>query len=260
MSGPVQNPKKYEWAVDIEDLSFRYGHGPEALRHINLRIRPGERVALIGPNGAGKSTLLMHLNGVLRGTGRVRICGMDVSNGFLPQIRSLVGLVFQDPDDQLFCPTVFEDVAFGPMNLGYSKEEVLERVHRSLRQVGLEQHQNSSAYHLSGGEKKRVALATVLVLDPEILALDEPSANIDPKHRRRLLNWLSAFPKTQILATHDLDFALEICGRCVLLNAGGIVTDGPSREILYDKDLLEANDLELPFCLQGRPEGGEREG
>jgi cobalt transport protein ATP-binding subunit len=242
------------WAVDITGLSFRYRHDQEALRDINLRIRQGERLAVIGPNGAGKSTLLMHLNGILRGTGSVRICGMPVSGKSIPEIRAKVGLVFQDPDDQLFCPTVFEDVAFGPMNLGFRKEEILERVNTALEQVGLADCRDRSAFHLSGGEKKRVALATVLALDPEILALDEPSVNIDPRHRRRLLNWLKAFSKTLVIATHDLDFALTICDRCVLLNVGRVVADGPSRKILRDRELLEANDLELPLCLQGPPD------
>jgi len=254
MQKPADYMESDEWAVDIADLSFRYSHGPEALRDIHLRIRSGERLALIGPNGAGKSTLLMHLNGILRGTGTVRICGMLVSQKLMPEIRAKVGLVFQDPDDQLFCPTVFEDVAFGPMNLGFSKEEVFDRVARALEQVSLEECRDRSAFHLSGGEKKLVALATVVALSPEILALDEPSANIDPRHRRRLLKWLKSFPKTLVVATHDLDFTLEACDRCVLLNAGRVVADGPSRKILHDKELLEANGLELPLCLQGPPD------
>ena len=254
MAKRAEHPGSNEWAVHIAGLSFRYGRGPEVLRDVDLRIRPGERLAVIGPNGAGKSTLLMHLNGILQGTGTVRICGMPVSKKFIPQIRTNVGLVFQDPDDQLFCPTVFEDVAFGPMNLGFSKEEVLERVAGALEQVSLEDCRDRSAFHLSGGEKKRVALATVLAMAPEILVLDEPSANIDPRQRRRLLNWLKAFRKTLVIAAHDLDFALEVCDRCVLLNAGRVIADGPSREILRDKELLEANDLELPLCLQGPPD------
>ena len=239
-----------EYAVEIVNLWYAYPDGNKALSGLSLRITHGEKVALIGRNGAGKSTLLMHLNGVLRGNGKIVIDGLELTDKTVKEVRKKVGLVFQEPNEQLFCPTVFDDVAFGPLNLRFPKDEVRERVEMALKLVGLKGYEERASFHLSIGERKRVAIATVLSYSPEILAFDEPSSNLDPKHRRMLINWLKSFDKTLIVATHDLDLALEVCERCVVLNNGQTVADGRSDEILRDEDLLEKNDLELPLCLK----------
>jgi cobalt/nickel transport system ATP-binding protein len=239
-----------EYAVEIVNLWYAYPDGNKALNGLSLRITHGEKVALIGRNGAGKSTLLMHLNGVLRGNGKIVIDGIELTDKTVKEVRKKVGLVFQEPNEQLFCPTVFDDVAFGPLNLRFPKNEIRGRVEMALKLVGLEGYEERASFHLSIGERKRVAIATVLSYSPEILAFDEPSSNLDPKHRWMLINWLKSFDKTLIVATHDLDLALEVCERCVVLNNGQTVTDGRSDEILRDEDLLEKNDLELPLCLK----------
>lgn len=233
-------------AVLIRDLHFAYVPDHEVLKGIDLVIDRGERVALIGPNGAGKSTLLLHLNGLLRGKGQLAVAGLELRQERLTDIRRRVGLVFQDPDDQLFSPTVFDDVAFGPLNLGLPKEEVRRRVALALQQVGLAGYEKRPPHQLSLGEKKRAALATVLALDPEILVLDEPSSSLDPKARRRLINLLAGLPVTQIIATHDLEMAMDLCPRTIIINGGRIVADGETAVLLRDERLLEENDLELP--------------
>jgi cobalt/nickel transport system ATP-binding protein len=236
--------------IDLDNVYFSYPDGHEVLKGLSFRLHEGEKVALIGPNGAGKSTLMSHLNGVqLPVSGSVRIDGLEVRKENLKQIRRKVGIVFQDPDDQLFCPTVFDDVAFGPLNLGLPREEIEARVKEALAVVGLQGFEGRSSFHLSFGERKRLALATVLSYQPEILVFDEPSTNMDPMNRRNLINWLKTSDRTILLCTHDLDIALEVCHRCLLLVDGRIIADGPSAEILYDRQLLEENKLELPLAV-----------
>lgn len=240
-------------ALSIQNLAFHYADGTTALRNISFSIQPGERIALIGPNGAGKSTLLCHLNGILHskeGNESVTVFGIPVTKKNLPDIRRRIGLVFQDPDDQLFCPTIFDDVAFGPLNMGLSHNEVHRRVEEALQCVGLAGYENRSTFHLSGGEKKRVSLATILSMDVDIIAFDEPSSNLDPKSRRNLIDWLKRTEKTLIVATHDLDLAYEIANRVIVLNQGSIAGDGPVDEILKDEGFLSKNQLELPLRFQ----------
>lgn len=236
--------------VEADNLHFSYPDGHKVLKGISFRIKRGEKVALIGPNGAGKSTLMSHLNGVqLASSGRIVIDGIPVSKNNLKEIRRKIGIVFQDPDDQLFCPTVYDDVAFGPLNLGLPEHEITSRVQEALSVVGLEGFEQRSSFHLSFGERKRLALATVLSYQPEILVFDEPSTNMDPMNRRNLINWLKNSDKTLLLCTHDLDIALEVCDRCLLLTDGRIESDGPTHKILYDRGLLERNKLEMPLAL-----------
>ncbi len=237
--------------VDIRELSFTYPDGTRALDGVTLRLNEGERVGLVGPNGAGKSTLLLHLNGLLRGEGRVEVCGVPLEDGRLDEVRLKVGLVFQDPDDQLFMPTVFDDVAFGPLNMGLDRQEVERRVGRGLREVDMGYAVERSSHHLSFGERKRVCLATVLAMSPEVLALDEPTANLDPRHRRQILELLGGFAPAMLVASHDLDAVLDLCGRVVLLDGGKLVADGPAEEILTEGELLEAHGLELPLTRRG---------
>lgn len=232
--------------VEIQDLHFAYPDGRQALRGVSLRIDPGEKVALVGPNGAGKSTLMLHLNGILRGKGEVRVCGTPVTEHNLASVRAAVGLVFQDPDDQLFSPTVFEDVAFGPMYLGLPEKDVRFRVRRALTSVGMEGHENRVPHHLSSGERKRVAIATVLAMDPEILVLDEPTADLDPRSRRGLITLLSDLPQTMLASTHDMRMVDELFPRTVVIDEGRVVADGPTPEVLSDRPLLEAHGLEAP--------------
>ncbi len=236
--------------IDVDNVFFSYPDGHEVLKGLSCHIHKGEKVALIGPNGAGKSTFMSHLNGVeLPDSGRVTIDGTVISKGNLKEVRRKVGIVFQDPDDQLFCPTVFDDVAFGPLNLGLPNEQIEARVREALSVVGLEGFEERSSFHLSFGERKRLALATVLSYQPEILVFDEPSTNMDPQNRRNMINWLRDSDKTILLCTHDLDIALEVCSRCLLLVDGRIAADGPTTSILYDRKLLEDNKLELPLAL-----------
>jgi len=246
-----------EPAIQIKDLSFTYPDGTRALKGISVTIGKGESVGLIGPNGAGKSTLMLHLNGIFRGDGSVIICGLPVNKENLNEIRRRVGLVFQDSDDQLFMPTVFDDVAFGPLNMDLPEEEVLRRVEEALDAVGMLDKKDRAPYHLSGGEKKRVALATVLSMNPKILALDEPSGNLDPRGRRALINILKGLKLTKLIATHDLSLVMEVCERCVLLDEGRIVADGETRHILRDEKLLYAHGLEPPFAVPPEAKRGE---
>lgn len=234
-------------AVSIEALHFAYPDGTPALNGIDLTIARGESVAVIGPNGAGKSTLLLHLNGILRGSGSISVLGLPVEPKNLREIRRLVGVVFQDPEDQLFLTSVAQDVGFGPSNLGFDKDEIAVRVREALAAVGMEGSEDRSSHHLSFGQKKRVAVATVLSMRPEILVLDEPTSNLDPKSRRRLLDIVRRLPATKIVVTHDLPVAYELCERAVILDQGRVVADGPTWEILADAELLAAHDLELPY-------------
>ncbi|MBI5450195.1 MAG: ABC transporter ATP-binding protein [Gammaproteobacteria bacterium] len=236
--------------IDVQDIHFSYPDGLQVLKGLSCSILEGEKVALIGPNGAGKSTFMSHLNGVqLPTSGRISVDGIEISKKSLKDVRRRVGIVFQDPDDQLFCPTVFDDVAFGPLNLGLPRDEIEARVTESLQIVGLEGFEQRSSFHLSFGERKRLALATVLSYRPNVLVFDEPSTNMDPLNRRKLITWLKNSDKTILLCTHDLDIALEVCDRCLVLADGRIIADGPSKDILYDRELLERNKLELPLAL-----------
>jgi cobalt/nickel transport system ATP-binding protein len=239
-------------AVVIRNLRFTYPEGHTAIHNVSLTVARGETVAIIGPNGAGKSTLLHHIIGLLRQeSGTIRVAGYDVVPEQYQAVRRRVGYVFQDPDDQLFSPSLAEDVAFGPMYLGISDEEIGDRVDRALQAVGLESLGDRAPHRLSEGEKRLAALATVLSYDPDIFVLDEPTANLDPKNRRRLLELLRNAGRTLLVATHDLDLAWELCERSVLLRNGRVVADGLTRRLLADAGLLEANDLELPLRLQG---------
>ena len=232
----------------VRDLLFAYPDGHQALHGVDLRIEPGERVALLGPNGAGKTTLVLHLNGILAaGEGTVEIGGLPVTRRHLQEIRRRVGIVFQDPDDQLFMPSVREDVAFGPANFGLTGAALAARVGEALDAVGMGEQADRSPLHLSGGQRRRVALATVLACDPEILVLDEPSSNLDPVARRELAEVLLGLGRTMLMVTHDLPYALQLCPRSVILDDGVVVADGPTRELLADRDLLAAHRLELPY-------------
>ena len=235
-------------ALAVQGLAYSYPDGHPALLGVDLSIGRGERLALLGPNGAGKTTFVLHLNGVLRPqSGRVDVGGLEVERANLAEIRRKVGLVFQDPDDQLFMPTVREDVAFGPANLGFRGAELDERVHAALQAVGMEGHADRPPHHLSFGQRRRVAVATVLAMDPEILVLDEPSSNLDPAGRRELADILKKLELTMLLVTHDLPYALELCPRAVVMNGGVVVADGSTAEILSDAALMAANRLELPY-------------
>jgi cobalt/nickel transport system ATP-binding protein len=229
--------------INIQNLSFKYPDGRHALDQINLQIKPGEKVALVGPNGAGKSTLLLHLNGVLRGNGQITINDLEISRKNLATIRSLIGMVFQNPDDQLFSLTLAEDVAFGPTCQGIEKEAVKKKVKEALLAVQLEGFEDRNPYHLSGGEKKRASVATVLSMSPEYLVLDEPTSGLDPRSRRELISLLKSLPQTMIVATHDLAMVNELAGRVIVLKNGRIVADGAKEKILSDHDFLLENDL-----------------
>jgi cobalt/nickel transport system ATP-binding protein len=250
MSGPI---------VVLNQLSYRYPDGTQALGHVNLTLEGGERVALVGANGAGKSTLLQHLNGLLLPqSGEVRVGKWRVTQTHLKSIRNWVGLVFQNPDDQLFMPTVWEDVTFGPKNQGMQGTALTAIAQEALDAVGLNPQDYAPRYpqSLSGGEKKRVAIACVLAMQPQLLVLDEPTAQLDPRARRQLIQLLSRLPLTQVLATHDLDLALELCDRTVILSQGEIVADGPTAQLLSNDTLLERYGLEAPlsyrrpYCLR----------
>ncbi|MGY2085600.1 energy-coupling factor ABC transporter ATP-binding protein [Blastococcus sp. SYSU DS0539] len=232
----------------VEDLAFAYPDGHQALFGVDLRVERGERVALLGPNGAGKTTLVLHLNGILRaGRGRVTVAGLPVEKRSLQEIRRRVGVVFQDPDDQLFMPTVGEDVAFGPRNLGLPEPEVAARVAAALEQVRMADAADRPPHHLSFGQRRRVAVATVLAMQPEIVVLDEPSSNLDPAGRRELAEVLADLPVTLLMVTHDLPYAAQLCPRSVILDGGTVVADGPTPELLTDAPLLAAHRLELPY-------------
>ena len=234
-------------ALEVSGVCFSYPDGHPALNGVDLRIEPGERVALLGPNGAGKTTLVLHLNGILTPEeGSVAVSGLAADKGNLLEIRRRVGIVFQDPDDQLFMPTVRDDVAFGPANLGLRGDELAARVDEALSAVGMGEHADRAPHHLSFGQRRRVAVATVLAMRPDILVLDEPSSNLDPASRRELAQVLRALPITLLMVTHDLPYAWELCGRSVVMSDGRIVADGPTATLLADDALLAANRLEMP--------------
>lgn len=236
--------------LQVTNLHFAYPDGHEALKGVSLHMAAGEKVALVGPNGAGKSTLMLHLNGLLHGEGQIAVAGLPVEKANFPIIRAKVGMVFQNPDDQLFSPTVFEDVAFGPLHMGYPEEEVRQRVARALTAVGMAGLGERLSHHLSIGQKKRVAIATVLAMDPEILVLDEPSAGLDPRGRRQLINLLRDLPLTMLISTHDMLLVQELFPRMVIMDEGQMVADGPTAVLLQDQSLLEAHGLEPVFGSQ----------
>jgi cobalt/nickel transport system ATP-binding protein len=234
--------------VATSGLRFSYPDGRAALDGVNLHVHPGEQVALLGPNGAGKTTLVLQLNGILLPQqGTVHVAGIPVTKENFAEVRRRVGIVFQDPDDQVFMPTVYEDVAFGPANLGLRGAELETRVQAALAAVGMEALRDRAPHHLSFGERRLVAIATVLAMEPEILVLDEPSANLDPAGRRELAEMLDGLGLTMLMVTHDLPYALRLCNRAVVMNRGRITADGPIEEILSDAALMAANRLEFPF-------------
>jgi cobalt/nickel transport system ATP-binding protein len=240
--------------VETKDLSYTYADGTNALRGVSLRVVHGESVALVGANGAGKSTLLLHLNGFFTpSSGEVRVGDFPLTKRTLTDVRKTVGMVFQDPDDQLFMTTVYEDVAFGPMNLGLPRDEVDQRVQASLARVGASALHDRPPHRLSAGEKRAVAIATVLAMSPSILVMDEPTSTLDPRARRRVIELLHSFEHTKIIATHDLDMVLEICQRTIVLANGEVKADGPTTEIFANQQLLEECGLEQPLSLQRCP-------
>lgn len=233
-------------SILVRGLHYRYPDGLHALRGLSFAIQPGEKVALVGPNGAGKSTLMLTLNGLLVGEGEIVVAGLPLREESLPQIRAKVGLVFQNPDDQLFSPTVFDDVAFGPLHMGFDEATVRQRVAEALRAVGMSDFAGRMPHHMSVGQKKRVAIATVLAMQPDILVLDEPSAGLDPRGRRDLIGLLRDLPLTMLVSTHDMHLVTELFPRILVMDGGLLVADGPSATLLADDALLEAHGLERP--------------
>lgn len=230
--------------LDVKELSFAYPDGTQGLRQVSFQLSPGESAALIGANGAGKTTLLLSLVGLLNAQGEIRVDGLTLCDKNLPQIRQRVGVVFQNPDDQLFLPTVYQNVAFGLENMGLSGAEVQERTDGTLERLGILPLRDRQAQRLSGGEKRMAALATVLAMEPDVLLLDEPTAFLDPKARRRLIQVMATLDQTMLVATHDLTFALETCKRSIVLTDGAVFADGPSRELLFDETLMENGGVE----------------
>jgi cobalt/nickel transport system ATP-binding protein len=237
-------------AIEIRGLDFAYDPGRPALRSVDLVVERGECLALVGPNGAGKSTLLLHLNGVLRGRGEVRVLGMEVKRSSLKEIRRRVGLLFQDPRQQLFLPSIEEDIAFGPLSAGWPEPEARRRVAAIMERFGLVGIGAASPLRLSTGEQKRAALAAVLVMEPEVLAFDEPSAGLDPAGRRDLIELVRALPQTKVIATHDMELAYELCSRVLVMDHGRVVAAGPRDDILGDGALLRAHRLEPPLSMR----------
>ncbi|MFE9256229.1 energy-coupling factor ABC transporter ATP-binding protein [Streptomyces sp. NPDC006879] len=240
-------------SLRVAGLAYAYPDGHQALFGVDLTIGRGERVALLGPNGAGKTTLVLHLNGILSaGAGTVEVSGLPVGKRHMAEVRRKVGIVFQDPDDQLFMPTVREDVAFGPAAAGLRGPELAARVHAALDRVGMAEFADRPPHHLSFGQRRRVAVATVLAMEPEILVLDEPSSNLDPASRRELADILRGLDVTVLMVTHDLPYAMELCPRSVVLSDGVIAADGRTRDLLCDGELMRAHRLELPFGFDPR--------
>ena len=237
--------------LEFRNVSFSYEPGTPVLDNLSFHIRRGETVGLIGANGAGKSTIMKLMLGLLPAQGEILVDGMPVTKQNLPPIRQKIGFVLQDSDNQMFMPTVYEDMIFGPRNYGLSREEADARVDRVLRELGLENLKHRHNHKISGGEKRMAAIATILAMEPEMIVMDEPSTALDPVNRRRVISTINSRKETKLIASHDLDMILDTCQRVILLNHGRIVADGEAETILRDQALLEANRMELPFCLQG---------
>lgn len=251
-------PDSEDPSLEVRGLAFAYPDGHQALFGVDVTIKRAERVALVGPNGSGKTTFVLHLNGILHGgQGTVAVGGLPITRdrSTLLEVRRRVGIVFQDPDDQLFMPSVRDDVAFGPANLGLRGDQLDSRVEQALTQVGMLEYADRPPHHLSFGQRRRVAVATVLAMQPEILVLDEPSSNLDPAARRELSDVLRGLDITILMVTHDLPYALELCPRAVVLSDGVIVADGPTRELFSDEEFMRAHRLELPFGFDPRHAG-----
>ena len=237
--------------IDFKNVSYEYGNGIKALDNVSFRITHGEKVALVGSNGAGKSTIVLHSNGLLLPTsGEINVGGLQINKSTLNNIRQAVGIVFQNPDDQLFMPSVKDDIAFGPLNMKLDKNEVEKRVNNALAILGIEKLANRNSYQLSGGEKRSVSIATVLAMEPNILVMDEPSSNLDPQARRKLIEQVRLFHHTCIIATHDMDMAWELCPRTIVLKNGAVYADGFTKNILSDEDLMDKAGLEVPISAR----------
>jgi len=243
-SGERVDSAASEPAIAISDLRFTYQDGTEALTGLDLHIEPGEKVAILGPNGAGKSTLMMALMGIYRGSGAIRVLGEELTDKTRKSVRAKIGLLFSNPDDQLFSPTVLDDVAYGPLYMGLPADEVMQRSRDALAAVGMQEFEARAPHHLSLGQKKRIAIATVLSMGTPILALDEPSASLAPAARRELIELLEELPQTMMISTHDLSMVRDLLPRTIVLDGGRVVADGPSEQLLVDGDLLSAHGLE----------------
>lgn len=239
--------------IQFENVSFAYDKTYPVIENLSFTIQEGETVGLIGANGAGKSTIMKLMLGLLEGSGKITVCGLPMNKSNLPAIRQKLGFVLQDSDNQMFMPTVYEDMAFGPRNYGVSKEETENRIDDILATLDLQELKHRHNHKISGGEKRMAAIATILAMEPEAILMDEPSTALDPVNRRTVIRTINALPQTKLIASHDLDMILDTCSRVILLSHGRIVADGDTETILYDKELLEANRMELPFCLQGYP-------
>lgn len=236
--------------IEFQNVSFSFDSGHPVVEDLSFAIQKGETVGLIGANGAGKSTIMKLILGLLNGNGQITVEGLPTSKQNLPLIRQKIGFVLQDSDNQMFMPTVYEDMIFGPRNYGLSKEKTERRVDDVLKRLGLQELKHRHNHKISGGEKRMAAIATVLAMEPDIILMDEPSTALDPVNRRTVINTINALPQTKLIASHDLDMILDTCQRVILLSHGKIVADGEAQTILWDKELLEANRMELPFCLQ----------
>ena len=236
--------------IEFRNVTFSYGEAP-VVENLSFSIKKGENVGLIGANGAGKSTIMKLMLGLITGSGEIKVDGLPMNKENLGEIRKKIGFVLQDSDNQMFMPTVYEDMIFGPRNYGLSKEETDRRVDAVLAQLGLQSLKHRHNHKISGGEKRMAAIATILAMEPEMILMDEPSTALDPVNRRTVINTINRLPQTKLIASHDLDMILDTCQRVILLSHGAIVADGDAETILRDKELLEANRMELPFCLQG---------
>lgn len=237
--------------IEFQNVSFAYEKGSTVIRDLSFSIADGESVGLIGPNGAGKSTVMKLLLGLVTGEGRILVDGVEVNKANLARIRRKLGFVLQNSDNQMFMPTVYEDMIFAPLNYGLSREETEQRVDRVLAQLGLEALKHRHNHRISGGEKRMAAIATILAMEPEVILMDEPTSALDPCNRRQVINTIRSLPQTKIITSHDLDMVLDTCERVLLLSGGRLAADGPAGQILRDRELLEDNRLELPYCLAG---------